>query len=84
MVISVKIEKSKIENLIKELHKQFQEQKTCSKKGHLEEEVLSIFSYGFHTKAHCYCKKCNTVYLRRATHDEISNFNRSAYGSFTI
>ncbi len=78
------MDESKFENLMNRLNKIAQKQEACAKKGHLGEEVQSIFIYHFQTKAHCYCAECGRFYSRRATPPEMDSFYEVLNEPFTI
>ena len=73
-----------MKDLINYFNKQLKSQEVCSEKGHIGEKVTCISSYHNKTTASCYCKACGSYYSRRATQEEINNFNKVVNEPFTI
>jgi uncharacterized Zn finger protein len=63
------------------LREKFDKQDYCSKKGHLDERVLSSDSSG---KSLCYCHNCGDMYDRRMTMKENRDFNKLMKTPMTI
>ena len=62
---------SKLEKVFLEFDEELKKQEECKKKGHPGEIVRDVFTYGFKTRADCYCIECGNSYARPAYPSEV-------------